>query len=92
MVSDFPRGYPSRYALPDDFHLVCMLSNIGVTTPNRSLTFEEISERTRMEVALIEKLVPKLIRDGYVAVTKTDLKEKYYLTLNGIRKVLSTYS
>lgn len=92
MDSNFHRGYPSRFSLTDEFNLLCMLSNIGVTTPEKSLTTEEISEHTRMDTHLIEKLLPKLIQDGYITILQSDFSEKYYLTLNGIRKVLSTYS
>ena len=89
---DSNRGIPSRFPLPEEFRLLCMLSNIGITTPNKSLTTEEISERISMELSLLEKLLPKLAQDGYVKVSKMDLNEKYHVTINGIRKVLSTYS
>jgi DNA-binding MarR family transcriptional regulator len=69
-----------------------MLSNIGVITPDKSLTIEELSERTRVEISVIQKLLSKLVQEGYVEVSTIEFTEKYYLTLNGIRKVLSTYS
>ncbi|MCK4953034.1 MarR family transcriptional regulator [Candidatus Bathyarchaeota archaeon] len=91
MNTDFPKRY-SSFSLSDDFQLLCMLSNIGVITPAKSLTIEELSERTRLEISVIQKLLSKLVQEGYVEVSTIEFTEKYYLTLNGIRKVLSTYS
>ncbi len=69
-----------------------MLSNIGVTSPEKSLSIEEISEHIGVKVSMLEKLLPKLVQDGFVKSLQIDLIEKYYITVNGIRKVLSTYS
>lgn len=91
MNTDFPKRYAS-FSLSEDFQLLCMLSNIGVITPAKSLTIEELSECTRIEISIIQKLLSKLVQDGYVEVSTIEFTEKYYLTLNGIRKVLSTYS
>lgn len=84
--------HPSKFAVPEEFHLLCMLFNIGVIMPERSLTIKEISERTNMEVSAIERFLPKLIQEGYVMISKTDFTDKYYVTPGGIRKVLSIYS
>ena len=87
-------GYPSWSAAqaPDEFHLLCMLSNIGIISPKKSLTAEEISEHTRMEVYRVKKLIPKLVQNGYIEISKTEFVDKYYVTAEGIRKVLSMYS
>jgi predicted transcriptional regulator len=87
-----PVGHSSGFAVPEEFNLLCMLFNIGVITPEKSLTTKEISERTRMDVSAIESFLPKLIHEGYVMVSKTDFTDKYYVTPEGIRKVLSIYS
>ncbi len=87
-----PAGHPSGFAVPEEFNLLCMLFNMGVIAPERSLTAKEISERIRMEVSAVEGFLPKLIQEGYVMVSKTDFADKYYVTPEGIRKVLSMYS
>lgn len=87
-------GYPpwSDARASEEFHLLCMLSNIGVIHPKKSLSAEEISEYTRMEVSTVKKLLPKLVQNGYIEISKTEFVNKYYVTAEGIRKVLSMYS
>lgn len=87
-------GYPSWSAAqaPVEFHLLCMLSNIGVIGLKKSLTADEISEHTRMEVSTVKKLLPKLIQNGYIEISEIESVNKYFVTAAGIRKVLSMYS
>jgi predicted transcriptional regulator len=69
-----------------------MLHNIGATTPEKSLPLQEICDWTSMEISAVQSHLQNLMGLGYVGTTKTEGVDKYHVTLNGIRKVLSTYS
>ena len=77
---------------PNQLRLLIMLHNIGATEVSKSLTIQQISEWTRMEVTELQTHLKKLIELGYAMSFHSDEKEKYHLTVNGIRKVLSLYS
>ena len=78
--------------VPEDLRLLCMLHNIGATTPERSLTAKEISEWTTVEASIAQSYLQKFVEQGYVNHIRIGEVDKYHLTLNGIRKVLSIYS
>lgn len=78
--------------VPDDLRLLCMLHNIGATMPERSLTIKEISEWTTVEVSTVQSYLQKFVEQGYVNHIRIGEIDKYHLTLDGIRKVLSIYS
>jgi DNA-binding IclR family transcriptional regulator len=78
--------------VPEDLRLLCMLHNIGATTPERSLTVKEISEWTTVEASTVQSYLQKFVEEGYVNYIRVGEVDKYHLTLNGIRKVLSIYS
>jgi len=85
----------SRFApgsMPDELFFLCMLHNLGATTPERSLSLEEISRWTVIEPAKAEENLRKLIEDSYVQSSSISGTQKYFITINGIRKVLSMYS
>jgi len=69
-----------------------MLHNIGVTSPDKSLTLEEISRRLAMEPQKVRENLEKLIKNNYVDVNCSGDVERYHVTTNGIMKVLSMYS
>lgn len=81
-----------RQALPEEFHLLCMLHNVGATKSEKSLSVKEISQWTAMETSAVESNLQKLVDQGYVQFIQYEGVNKYHLTLNGIRKVLTTYS
>lgn len=78
--------------IPEELRLLCMLHNIGATTPEKSLSLQEICDWTTMEISAVQSHLQRLIGLGHVGSTKTEGVDKYHVTLNGIRKVLSTYS
>lgn len=78
--------------VPDDLKLLCMLHNIGATTPEKSLTIKEISEWTTVEASMVQSYLQKFVEEGYVSHIRAGEIDKYHLTLNGMRKVLSIYS
>ena len=80
------------YNLPEDVSFLSLLHNIGATSPNRSLTVEEISRWAAMDYEKVMEKLSKLADEKYVKVHISDGIEKYYVTVNGIRKVLSIYS
>jgi DNA-binding IclR family transcriptional regulator len=92
MCSNPSTGFSRGPALPEEFRLLCMLHNIGATTSERSLTLEQISEWTRMETSALRPCLQKLSELGYVQFIRAEGVDKYHVTLNGIRKVLSIYS
>jgi len=80
------------YNLPEDMSFLSLLHNIGATSPNRSLTVEEISRWAAMDYEKVMEKLSKLADEKYVKVHISNGIEKYYVTVNGIRKVLSIYS
>ncbi len=80
------------YEIPDEVYLLCLLHNIGATAPDRSLTLNEISRWTGMDAGRVEEKLEKLIRNDYVQRIFRDGDERFHVTINGIRKVLSMYS
>ena len=77
---------------PNQLRLLIMLHNIGATESSKSLTIKQISEWTRMDAPELQVHLQKLIELGYVQSFRSDETDKYYLTVDGIRKVLSLYS
>ena len=90
MNSSFNPSYNST--MPEEFQLLCMLHNIGATTSEKSLPIEKISEWTRMETSIVKLQLEKLVELDFVQCAKAEGVSKYHITLDGIRKVLSTYS
>ena len=80
------------FSMPDDLFFLCILHNIGATSSDRSLTLEEIMRWTSMEAGRIKSNIEKLIQANYVQMVSAGGVEKYQVTANGIRKVLSIYS
>jgi len=83
---------PPDSSLPEEFRFLCMLHNIGATTPERSLTIDEISRWVSMDTSVIRIHLQRLIEMGYVELTRIGEEDKYHLTHSGIRKVLTLYS
>ena len=77
---------------PNQLRLLIMLHNIGATEEKKALTINQISEWTRMDISELEGHIQKLIELGYAQHFRWDETDKYYLTTDGIRKVLSLYS
>ena len=77
---------------PNQLRLLIMLHNIGATESSKALTIGQISEWTRMETPELEVHLKKLIELGYAQHFRSEEKDKYHLTIDGIRKVLSLYS
>jgi DNA-binding IclR family transcriptional regulator len=77
---------------PNQLRLLIMLHNIGATESSKSMTIQQISEWTRMETQELETHLQKLIELGYAQSFHQDDNEKFHLTVDGIRKVLSLYS
>jgi len=90
-MSSYPPVAP-RPELPEEFRFLCMLHNVGATTAERSLTVEEIAKWTAKEIPLIQDHLSKLKELGYVQSVKKDGVDKYYVSVMGIRKVLTLYS
>ena len=77
---------------PNQLRLLIMLHNIGATESSKALTIQQISEWTRMEAPELEVHLTKLIELGYAQHFRSEEIDKYHLTIDGIRKVLSLYS
>jgi RIO-like serine/threonine protein kinase len=77
---------------PNQLRLLIMLNNIGATESSKALTIKQISEWTRMESPEFEVHITKLIELGYAQHFRSEEIDKYHLTIDGIRKVLSIYS
>ncbi|MEA2089587.1 MAG: hypothetical protein U9O89_02360 [Thermoproteota archaeon] len=81
-----------RSSLSEEFHFLCMLHNIGATTPDKSLSLNDISEWTEMDAPVVRVHLQRLTDLGYIQLIKVEETEKYHLTQSGIRKVLTLYS
>ena len=92
MREDPSSGYSSGPEISDEMRLLCMLHNIGATESGKSLTIQQISEWTRMDTPTLQFHLQKLSELGYVQFVQAEGIDKYHLTLDGIRKVLSIYS
>ncbi|MCX8170514.1 MAG: hypothetical protein N3E47_00885 [Candidatus Bathyarchaeota archaeon] len=79
-------------SIPDEIYLLCILHNIGATEPNRALTLEEIARWTAMDHFKAEQSLNKLIENKYIEVIEAMGAKKYFVSVGGIRKVLSMYS
>jgi DNA-binding PadR family transcriptional regulator len=78
--------------ISDEIYFLCMLHNIGMTAPEKSLTIEEISRWTAVEPAKAEENLNRLLKAKYVDVRIVSGVKRYFITADGIRKVLSMYS
>lgn len=78
--------------LPEEFRFLAMLHNIGAIIPEKALTTDEIAKWTTMDCGAVQGHLGKLIELGYVKIVKTDSVDKYYVSVDGIRKVLTLYS
>jgi hypothetical protein len=80
------------YSLPDEIYFLCLLHNVGATSIDRSLTIDEICRWTVTEPQKVRDNLEKLISTSYVQRDLREGAERYHVTINGIRKVLSMYS
>ena len=78
--------------MPEEIYLLCLLHNIGATSSERSLSSEEIANWATMEPKNVSGNLQKLIEAQYVQTVFIGDIERYQVTVNGIRKVLSMYS
>ena len=84
------RSYPDEQ--PNQLRLLIMLHNIGATEASKALSIDQITEWTRMDVSELEVYLKNLIQLGYAQLVYSEEFDKYHLTTDGIRKVLSLYS
>lgn len=84
-----PSGGPE---VPEDFHLLCVMHNLGATAAEKALSLAEISERVRMEPSAMRLHLSRLVGSGYILSTRVEETERFHLTANGILKVLTMYS
>jgi len=85
-------SFPSHPALSEEFRVLSVMHNIGATTPERSMTVDELTQRIDMNASAIRACIQKLRELGYVEPVKMRDIEKYHLTQIGIIKVLTLYS
>jgi hypothetical protein len=78
--------------LPEEFRFLAMIHNIGATSVEKALIADEIAKWTTMDINTVQGHLGKLINLGYVKAVKTDGTDKYYVSVDGIRKVLTLYS
>ncbi len=80
------------YSMPDEVYFLCLLHNVGAISSERSLTLDEIARWTVMEPQRVITQLDKLVNTNYVQKTFREGLERFHVTINGIRKVLSMYS
>lgn len=90
-MSGYPPVSPSA-EMPEEFQFLCILHNVGATSPERSLTVQEIVRWTDKEAPMIRDYLQKLQELGYVQPITSDETKKYHVSIMGIRKVLTLYS
>jgi DNA-binding MarR family transcriptional regulator len=88
-------GYPPvspRPELPEEFRFLCMLHNVGAINAERALVIEDIAKWTNKKHPVIQDHLRKLEELGYVQHVERDGVSRYYVSVMGIRKVLTLYS
>ncbi|UCG36207.1 MAG: winged helix DNA-binding protein [Candidatus Bathyarchaeota archaeon] len=88
-------GYPPVSPppeLPEEFRFLCMLHNVGATRAERGLTVEEIAKWTNKELSELQEYLVKLQKLGYIQSFNKEGFDRYYVSVTGIRKVLTLYS
>ncbi|MEM1515478.1 MAG: hypothetical protein QXH24_05460 [Candidatus Bathyarchaeia archaeon] len=78
--------------MPDYVYLLHIMHNVGAIDPERALSIEEISCWASMDKQKVEENLTILIENGYAQIKAGSGSKKYFITVNGIRKVLSIYS
>ncbi|MBX5326291.1 MAG: ArsR family transcriptional regulator [Candidatus Bathyarchaeia archaeon] len=78
--------------LPEEFRFLCMMHNIGAINAEKALTMDEIAKWTTMEPKTVQEHLRKLSELGYVKMVNVEGQDKYHLSIDGIRKVLTLYS
>ncbi len=76
----------------DPLHILCAMHNMGLISEDRSMTVEEIANRIHLPPQEVRKRLEELLEMGYVHLKKEGPIEKYYLSPEGILKVLSLYT
>lgn len=84
------RSHPDEQ--PNQLRLLIMLHNIGATESSKALTIQQISEWTRMDISELQEHLQELIRLGYAHSFRSGDVDRFHLSIDGIRKVLSLYS
>ena len=77
---------------PEDIRFLALLHNIGAISPERSLSIDEIAQWAGIDCWRVKEKLLRLKSQKYINIHINDDVEKYYLTIDGIRKVLSIYS
>ena len=80
------------YSMPDEIYFLCLIHNVGAISSERSLTLDEIARWAVMEPQRVRTQLDKLANTDYVQKTFREGSERFHVTINGIRKVLSMYS
>ena len=80
------------YSMPEVIYFLCLLHNVGATSSERSLTLDEIARWTVMDTQNVKAHLEKLVNTEYVQRSFREGSERFHVTINGIRKVLSMYS
>ncbi len=80
------------YSMPEEIYFLCLLHNVGATSSERSLTLDEIARWTVMDTQNVKMQLEKLVNTDYVQRSFREGSERFHVTINGIRKVLSMYS
>ena len=83
---------PNTDEIPDDIRFLTLLHNIGAISPERSLSIEEISRWAAINPHEIREKLLRLSSKKYVDFCINGNVRRYYVTVDGMRKVLSTYS
>ena len=78
--------------LPEEFRFLAMLHNIGAISPDKALTVDEIVKWTTMNIGTVRGHLGRLIELGYIKTFNVNGTDKYHLSVDGIRKVLTFYS
>ena len=80
------------FSMPEEIYFLCMLHNIGAVSSEKSMTLEEVARWTALEPEKARTTIHKLVEANYVGVVMSGGIQRYHVTLDGIRKVLSMYS
>ena len=72
--------------------ILSAMHNMGLLNEERAMTAEEIANRTGLPVEVVRKRIKELSEMGYVKKVEREGTELYYLSPEGILRVLSLYT
>lgn len=73
-----------KVIVPDDIQLLAFLNNMGIITPEKQMTLNDICTLLSWTSEKIKKNLQNLVKDNYVNQSYLGHQKSFYLTPKGI--------